>query len=93
MGPLTLLDRLQRRRAWLGLPLAIIYKFFDDRGPRAAGFGYSSSPAARAHVSHDAVAGRPDFFDRKAESVVTCWAAGIRAGVEVTLAPPPPEAA
>lgn len=26
------LDRYQRRHRWLGLPLAVIYKFFDDRG-------------------------------------------------------------
>jgi len=26
------LDRYQRRHTWLGLPLAVIYKFFDDRG-------------------------------------------------------------
>lgn len=27
------LDRFQQGHAWLGLPLAVIYKFFDDRGP------------------------------------------------------------
>jgi membrane protein len=26
------LDRYQRRHRWLGLPLAVVYKFFDDRG-------------------------------------------------------------
>jgi len=26
------LDRYQRRHTWLGLPLAVIYKYFDDRG-------------------------------------------------------------
>jgi membrane protein len=26
------LDRYQRRHRWVGLPLAVIYKFFDDRG-------------------------------------------------------------
>jgi YihY family inner membrane protein len=26
------LDRYQRRHKWLGLPLAVIYKYFDDRG-------------------------------------------------------------
>jgi YihY family inner membrane protein len=26
------LDRYQRRHSWLGFPLAVIYKFFDDRG-------------------------------------------------------------
>src|SRR5205823_1249794 len=30
------LDRYQRRHRWLGLPLAVIYKFFDDRGPYLA---------------------------------------------------------
>lgn len=30
------LDRYQRRHRWLGLPLAVIYKFFDDRGPHLA---------------------------------------------------------
>jgi membrane protein len=26
------LDRLQRRRSWLGLPIAVAYKFLDDQG-------------------------------------------------------------
>jgi YihY family inner membrane protein len=30
------LDRFQRRHGWLGLPLGVIYKFFDDRGPYLA---------------------------------------------------------
>lgn len=30
------LDRFQRRRAWLGLPLGVLYKLFDDRGPYLA---------------------------------------------------------
>jgi membrane protein len=30
------LDRFQRRHTWLGLPLAVIYKLFDDRGPYLA---------------------------------------------------------
>src|SRR5579884_3574055 len=30
------LDRFQRRHSWLGLPLAVIYKLFDDRGPYLA---------------------------------------------------------
>ncbi len=30
------LDRLQRRRDWIGLPVAVVYKFFDDRGPYLA---------------------------------------------------------
>nr|BFE60185.1 hypothetical protein GCM10020063_047110 [Dactylosporangium thailandense] len=30
------LDRFQRRHAWLGFPLAVIYKFVDDRGPYLA---------------------------------------------------------
>ncbi len=29
-------DRFQRRHGWLGLPLGVIYKFFDDRGPYLA---------------------------------------------------------
>lgn len=32
MSPVARLDRFQRRHSWLGLPLAVIYKFFDDRG-------------------------------------------------------------
>jgi YihY family inner membrane protein len=30
------LDRYQRRHTWLGFPLAVIYKFIDDRGPYLA---------------------------------------------------------
>lgn len=30
--PVARLDRYQRRHTWLGLPLGVIYKFFDDRG-------------------------------------------------------------
>lgn len=30
------LDRFQRRHSWLGLPLAVLYKLFDDRGPYLA---------------------------------------------------------
>ncbi|WP_433606152.1 YihY/virulence factor BrkB family protein [Dactylosporangium sp. CA-139114] len=30
------LDRYQRRHAWLGFPLAVVYKFVDDRGPYLA---------------------------------------------------------
>ena len=30
------LDRYQRRHAWLGFPLAVVYKFIDDRGPYLA---------------------------------------------------------
>lgn len=30
------LDSFQRQHRWLGLPLAVIYKFFDDRGPYLA---------------------------------------------------------
>jgi membrane protein len=26
------LDRIQQRRSWLGLPIAVAYKFFDDQG-------------------------------------------------------------
>ena len=32
MSPVNRLDRYQRRHNWLGLPLGVIYKFFDDRG-------------------------------------------------------------
>lgn len=31
-GPLNRLDALQRRRPVLGVPIAVIYKFFDDQG-------------------------------------------------------------
>src|SRR5438270_2400267 len=30
------LDRYQRGHRWLGLPLAVVYKFFEDRGPYLA---------------------------------------------------------
>lgn len=30
------LDRLQRTHAWLGVPIGVIYKLFDDRGPYLA---------------------------------------------------------
>ncbi|GAA2344520.1 YihY/virulence factor BrkB family protein [Dactylosporangium salmoneum] len=30
------LDRYQRRHSWLGFPIAVIYKFVDDRGPHLA---------------------------------------------------------
>jgi membrane protein len=33
---LARLDGYQRQHGWLGLPLAILYKFFDDRGPYLA---------------------------------------------------------
>ena len=36
MGRLARLDRFQRRHTWLGMPLGVIYKFFDDRGPYLA---------------------------------------------------------
>ena len=36
MSVVERLDRYQRRHGWLGLPLAIVYKFFDDRGPYLA---------------------------------------------------------
>jgi YihY family inner membrane protein len=32
MSRVARLDRFQRRHSWLGLPLGVIYKFFDDRG-------------------------------------------------------------
>lgn len=41
------------------------------------------------YASRDVVAGRPALFGRTAESVVTYWPGGIRAGVEVALAPCP----
>ena len=36
MSVVERLDRYQLRHGWLGLPLAIVYKFFDDRGPYLA---------------------------------------------------------
>nr|BFE60358.1 hypothetical protein GCM10020063_048840 [Dactylosporangium thailandense] len=30
------LDRYQRRHTWLGFPVAVVYKFLDDRGPHLA---------------------------------------------------------
>jgi membrane protein len=36
MNRIARLDRYQRRHGWLGLPLAVLYKFFDDRGPYLA---------------------------------------------------------
>lgn len=36
MSRLEALDRYQRRHAALGLPLAVVYKFFDDRGTQRA---------------------------------------------------------
>jgi YihY family inner membrane protein len=30
------LDRFQRRHSWLGFPIAVVYKLFDDRGPHLA---------------------------------------------------------
>lgn len=30
------LDRYQRAHGWLGAPIAVVYKFFDDRGPYLA---------------------------------------------------------
>ena len=32
MGVAARLDGFQRRHAWLGFPLAVIYKFIDDQG-------------------------------------------------------------
>ena len=32
MGAVERLDGYQRRHRWLGLPIAVIYKFFDDQG-------------------------------------------------------------
>lgn len=36
MSRVARLDRFQRRHTWLGLPLAVVYKLFDDRGPYLA---------------------------------------------------------
>jgi membrane protein len=36
MSRVDRLDRFQRRHAWLGRPIAVIYKLFDDRGPYLA---------------------------------------------------------
>lgn len=36
MSRVDRLDRFQRRHAWLGLPIGVLYKFFDDRGPYLA---------------------------------------------------------
>jgi membrane protein len=36
MSAVQRLDRYQREHRWLGFPLAVIYKFFDDRGPHLA---------------------------------------------------------
>ncbi|MDQ6875954.1 MAG: YihY/virulence factor BrkB family protein [Actinomycetota bacterium] len=33
MGLTARLDDYQRRHRWIGLPLAVVYKFFDDQGP------------------------------------------------------------
>jgi membrane protein len=32
MGAVAAVDRTQRRHSWLGLPIAVVYKFFDDQG-------------------------------------------------------------
>jgi hypothetical protein len=66
----------------------------ESMGPLAhrprSSFGYSSSPAAGlVRASRDVVARRPDLFGRTAASVVTYWPGGIRAGVEVAVAPCP----
>src|SRR5919199_1890131 len=36
MSRVDRLDAYQRRHSWLGMPLAVIYKYFDDRGPYLA---------------------------------------------------------
>ena len=36
MARVTRVDRFQRRHSWLGLPIGVLYKFFDDRGPYLA---------------------------------------------------------
>jgi membrane protein len=32
MGVVEAMDRFQKRRPWVGLPIAVAYKFFDDQG-------------------------------------------------------------
>jgi hypothetical protein len=36
VGVVSRLDAFQRRRSWVGFPLAVIYKFGDDQGPYLA---------------------------------------------------------
>lgn len=36
MGLSESLDRYQRRHSWVGLPLAVVYKFYEDRGTHQA---------------------------------------------------------
>src|SRR5579875_3548841 len=36
MSVIARLDRFQRHHGWVGLPLGVLYKFFDDRGPYLA---------------------------------------------------------
>ena len=36
MSASSRLDGFQRRHSWLGMPIAVFYKFFDDRGPHLA---------------------------------------------------------
>ena len=61
----------------------------EGRTPGAARFGYSSTPAAGLVRAARCDRGSPGPFGRTAESVVTYWPGGIRAGVEVALAPCP----
>jgi hypothetical protein len=62
----------------------------ESRTPRAARFRrLVESRCQGLYASRDVVAGRTDLFGRTAESVVTYWPGGIRAGVEVALAPCP----
>jgi uncharacterized BrkB/YihY/UPF0761 family membrane protein len=36
VGFVDTLDRTQRKRSWLGFPIATIFKFVDDQGPYLA---------------------------------------------------------
>lgn len=36
IGRVNRMDRFQRRHGWVGFPLAVVYKFFDDRAPHLA---------------------------------------------------------
>ena len=36
MGAVSAVDGFQRRQPWLGFPIAVVYKYFDDQGPYLA---------------------------------------------------------
>jgi membrane protein len=40
MSAIDRIDRFQRRHPWAGMPLAVIYKFFDDQGNYLTAVGY-----------------------------------------------------